>query len=189
MILTDREIQIAIDSKTIIVEPEPSDAAYSSTSLDLTLDKTLTLFKSGTDGIEKCIDPSASGFNHERVLSEVTEQLTIDPIRGFDFPPRTLILAWTVEYIELKSHSRLAARVEGKSSLARLGIGIHLTAPTIHAGFSGQIRLEMVNHSSIPVKLKAGMRICQLIFEQTVGTPVRGYRGRFAGQTASERKG
>jgi dCTP deaminase len=189
MILTDREIQIAIDSGAIIVEPEPSDAAYSSTSLDLTLDKTLTLFKNRTDGIETCIDPSAKGFNHEKVLSEVTQQFTMDAERGFDFPPGTLLLAWTIEFIELKSHSRLAARVEGKSSMARLGIGVHLTAPTIHAGFSGQIRLEMVNHSSIPVKLKPGMRICQLIFEQTIGTPVRGYRGRFSGQTAAERKG
>lgn len=189
MILTDREIQIAIDSKSIIVEPEPSDAAYSSTSLDLTLDPILTLFKTRTNGIETCIDPSATGFNHERVLSEVTEQLTMDPVRGYDFPPGHLILAWTAEYIELKSYSRLAARVEGKSSMARLGIGVHLTAPTIHAGFSGQIRLEMVNHSSIPIKLKPNMRICQLIFEQTVGTPVRGYRGRFSGQKATERKG
>src|SRR5258705_7222569 len=46
-----------------------------------------------------------------------------------------LVLAWTKEYVNLVSHNRLAARVEGKSSLARLGLGVHVTAPTIHAGF------------------------------------------------------
>ncbi|WP_352883362.1 hypothetical protein [Mesorhizobium sp. M1396] len=71
--------------------------------------------------------------------------------------------------VELTSHSRIAARVEGKSSMARLGIGVHLTAPTIHAGFAGQIRLEMVNHNTIPVKLKPGMRICQLILNRPWG--------------------
>ncbi|MER8511739.1 dCTP deaminase [Mesorhizobium sp. M1060] len=189
MILTDREIQIAIDSGAIVVDPAPSDVAYSSTSLDLTLDKTLTGFKQITAGLNLCIDPSIKGFDHEKVLSDTTEQFEIHPDRGFEFEPGKLILAWTREFVELKPHSRIAARVEGKSSMARLGIGVHLTAPTIHAGFSGQIRLEMVNHNTIPVKLKAGMRICQLIFEQTVGTPVRGYKGRFAGQTATERKG
>lgn len=189
MILTDREIQIAIDSGAIVVDPAPSDVAYSSTSLDLTLDKTLTLFKKLTTGLNLCIDPSIKGFDHEKVITSTTEQFEIHPERGYDFEPGEMILAWTKEYIELKSHSRLAARVEGKSSMARLGIGVHLTAPTIHAGFEGQIRLEMVNHNIMPIKLKVGMRICQLIFEQTVGTPVRGYKGRFAGQAAGDKKG
>ncbi|WP_244486858.1 dCTP deaminase [Aurantimonas sp. Leaf443] len=114
--------------------------------------------------------------------------MRIDAEQGYGFKPGQLILAWTKEYVQLKPHSRLAARVEGKSSLARLGIGVHVTAPTIHAGFEGQIRLEMLNHGRLPVKLKPAMRICQLIFEQTVGTPVSGYRGRFSGQTP-QRKG
>ncbi|MBZ0230531.1 MAG: dCTP deaminase, partial [Bauldia sp.] len=93
-----------------------------------------------------------------------------------------------VEYIDLKTDSRLAGRVEGKSSLARLGLGIHLTAPTIHSGFKGRIRLEMVNHGAMPIKLRAGMRICQLIFETTLGTPQRGYSGQFLGQSAPPAK-
>ena len=89
----------------------------------------------------------------------------------------------------MKPHARLAGRVEGKSGLARLGIAVHVTAPTIHAGFEGQVRLEMFNHGAIPVRLRAGMRICQLILEQTLGTPVKSYKGRFAGQTAAGKKG
>ena len=78
--------------------------------------------------------------------------------------------------------SRVAARVEGKSFLARLAIGIHVTAPTIHAGFNGPIQLEICNHGPLRVKIVAGMRVCQLIFEQTLGTPAKGYAGQFLGQ-------
>lgn len=189
MILTDREIQIALENGGIVVEPTPTDVQYSSTSLDLSLDSVLTSFKKPKAGVNLCIDPALTGYNHEDVLSDLGYEFKLDSDHGYDFQPQEMLLAWTAEYVELPYNSRVAARVEGKSSLARLGIGIHLTAPTIHAGFKGQIRLEMVNHNVLPVKLRVGMRVCQLIFEQTVGTPVRGYKGRFAGQKATEKKG
>jgi dCTP deaminase len=94
-------------------------------------------------------------------------------------------LAWTAERVSIPVNSRLAARVEGKSSLARLGIGIHITAPTVHSGFEGQIQLEMFNFGPNAVTLDTGMRVCQLIFEQTVGTPEKGYAGSFAKQAAT----
>jgi dCTP deaminase len=74
--------------------------------------------------------------------------------------------------------------VEGKSSLARLGLMVHMTAPTIHAGFVGQIQLEMYNLGPYDIVVAAGMRICQLIFELSLGTPAKGYVGQFAGQSA-----
>lgn len=185
MILTDREIQIALQHEAIIIDPLPDERAYSSTSVDLTLDSILSEFRDGTKGVDICIDPSSEGFNHDDVLADVTRQIRIDEAAGYEFSPGKLILAWTREFVHLKPHARLAARVEGKSSLARLGIGVHITAPTIHSGFNGQIRLEMINHGRIPVRLKPGMRICQLILEQTVGTPVSGYKGRFSGQTST----
>ena len=80
--------------------------------------------------------------------------------------------------------NRLAARVEGKSSLARLGLGVHVTAPTIHAGFVGTIQLEIINHGPMHIKLRAGMPICQLIFETTKGMPETAYKGQFSGQRA-----
>jgi dCTP deaminase len=86
--------------------------------------------------------------------------------------------------VTLVSHNRIAARIEGKSSLARLGLGVHITAPTIHAGFAGQIRLEMINHGKVPIRMRVGMRVCQLIFEQTLGTPEKGYQGQFSGQVS-----
>jgi len=96
-----------------------------------------------------------------------------------------------MERIQLPPASRLAARVEGKSSLARLGLGVHVTAPTIHAGFGATrdpdypgsaIRLEMWNIGPLRIKLEKGMPICQLIFEWVDGTPEKGYAGQLAVQ-------
>jgi len=92
------------------------------------------------------------------------------------------LLAWTRESVDLPIRSKLSARVEGKSSLARLGLAVHVTAPTIHAGFKGQIQLEIINHGAKEIILRPGMRICQLIIEATLGTPEKGYSGIFSGQ-------
>lgn len=123
-------------------------------------------------------------FNPEETLKQLTIPKTIDA-SGYALPPDHLVLGWTREYIELPTHARIAARVEGKSSRARIGLGIHITAPTIHAGFKGRVRLEMVNHGTYPILLSPRMPICQLVFEQTLGTPEKGYSGIFLGQTVS----
>ncbi|MGH6849201.1 MAG: dCTP deaminase [Methylocella sp.] len=181
MILTDREIQTAISRRTIIIDPAPAEKAYSSTSVDLTLDPNLRIFKPKTDGIDTIIDPSVDNFNAEKILKELTYLENI-PLDGYILKQNTLVLAYSKEYIDLRPCPKFAARVEGKSSLSRIGLSVHITAPTIHSGFDGRIRLEIVNHGHLPIKLKSGMRICQLIFEQTLGTPDRGYGGQFSGQ-------
>jgi dCTP deaminase len=68
-----------------------------------------------------------------------------------------------------------------------LGIAVHITAPTIHAGFKGSIQLEICNHGPLTVRLSHGMRVCQLIFEQTLGTPEKGYQGQFYEQGQHQR--
>lgn len=181
MILTDREIRIALEKEQIVISPVPSQEAFSSTSVDLTLDQVLTVYKNQTAGVERIIDPAAEGLDHEEVLAELTDQITI-PEDGYILDHGTLILGWTAENVTLPVNARLAARVEGKSSLARFGLEIHLTAPTIHAGFRGRIRLEIINNNKVPMRLSIGMRICQLIFEMTLGTPDHGYQGQFIDQ-------
>jgi dCTP deaminase len=180
VIFTDREIKLALDKKALIIEPRPGDEAFSSTSIDLTLDPVLTEFKKKET--DRYFDPGKPGYQLDKILEEETERIEITKAHRYELTPNRLILAWTAEYIDLRPSPRLAARVEGKSSLGRLGISVHITAPTIHAGFNGQIRLEIMNHGHLPVRLRAGMKICQLIFEQTLGTPEKGYGGRFAGQ-------
>lgn len=181
MILTDREIQTAISRGAIIIDPAPSEKAYSSTSVDLTIDENLSIFMPHKEGLETIIDPSAPNFNAEEILKDLTRPHKISS-DGFILKQKELILAYSKEYVDLRPDTKFAARVEGKSSLARIGLSIHITAPTIHAGFDGQIRLEIVNHGPLPIRLRVGMRICQLIFEQTLKTPERGYRGQFSGQ-------
>jgi dCTP deaminase len=184
LILTDREIQTAIDRRSIIIDPAPVEKAYSSTSVDLTLDPILTVFKEVPEGLDTAFDPSVDNFNAEKILRQLTEPKEISP-DGYRLKTKELVLGYTAEYIDLRQDTKIAARVEGKSSLARIGLSVHITAPTIHAGFEGRVRLEIVNHGHLPIKLKAGMRICQLIFEQTLGTPVRAYGGQFKGQKPS----
>jgi len=184
VILTDREIKILIERGLIGVEPPPAESAYSSTSVDLTLDPVLSVFKDIVAGLEQVVDPSIAMSANDAIIQQLTERTQIDDA-GYLLAPRKLILAWTREYVNLKFDARLAARVEGKSSLARLGLAVHVTAPTIHSGFEGQIRLEIINHGPLPIRLRSGMRVCQLIFEQTLGTPERGYRGQFSGQSVA----
>ena len=184
MILTDREIQTAIGSGDIIIDPPPVERAYSSTSVDLTLDPILSVFKKAKPGIASTIDPSIDGFNAEDIIKELTTSETI-PDAGYTLNMKELVLAYTAEYIDLRKDPKIAARVEGKSSLARIGLSVHITAPTIHASFEGRVRLEIVNHGHLPILLKKNMRICQLIFEQTLGTPAKAYIGQFKGQKPS----
>lgn len=183
MILTDREIKIAIKNDTISISPQPPAEAYSSTSVDLTLDDTIRVFKPHDNGLDVVVSPNKPGYKFNSIIAELTETATI-PESGYILSPQKLILAWTAETVNLRNLSRIAARVEGKSSLARLGLAIHVTAPTIHAGFQGRIQLEVINLGPVPIRLTTGMRICQLIFEQTLGVPEAGYVGQFQGQTS-----
>jgi dCTP deaminase len=183
LILTDREIKNSINGGLIIIEPAPADDAYSSTSVDLTLASTIRIFKESATGLEQAIDPKVAGYKVIKLLEGITSTLEIDAKKGFVLAPQTLLLAWTQERIELREHGRVAARVEGKSSLARVGLGVHVTAPTIHSGFTGPIQLELINHGPLSIKLSVGLPICQLIFEQTLGMPDRAYQGQFLGQT------
>lgn len=179
MVLTDREIQAVLQSRQIVIKPLPDQSAYSSTSLDLTLSKVFQEWKS--TAAKQIVCPTAKGYKFKDFVAAFSQR-KIMTRGGYVLIPGVFLLGWTRETVELPTYSRLAARVEGKSSLARLGIGIHVTAPTIHAGFKGPIQLEICNHGPLKVKLTNGMPVCQLIFEQTLGTPDKGYRGQFYGQ-------
>jgi dCTP deaminase len=175
VILTDREIQLAIRKEQISILPIPSLDAYSSTSIDLRLGDRLTIFKDdiNSGAIEHVIDPTRN-YNAEREIKRLSDELIIGS-DGFILHPNKFILGWTLEKVTLPMMARVSARVEGKSSLARLGLLIHFTAPTIHSGFDNLIRLEIMNHGVVPIRLRKEMKICQLIFELTFGTPEKAF--------------
>lgn len=201
MILSDRELQFALDRKQFGVSPRPLATAFASTAFDLRLDGKLSIWD--TDKLkadpamgvaELCFCPTDPGFNVRKVIRERTRvhDLQLDGV--YRMPPRGssalgFLLGWTLEKLRIPHSSRLCARVEGKSSLARLGLGVHVTAPTIHAGFGmGQdlegdcLQLEIWNVGPLPIQLAYGMPICQLIFEEVHGTPNQGYQGQFLDQ-------
>lgn len=192
MILSDRETLAAIARDALKITPKPPAEAWSSTAVDLRLAPQLVIWKRpGGHGVEAVVCPSSPDYDFEVVRNTYSERLEI-PQDGFTFKSQSFLLGWTLEKISLPHQSRLAARVEGKSSLARLGVGVHITAPTIHAGFgfkqgdpkySGSpLQLEMWNVGPLDIKLTAEMPICQLIFELVDGTPDKGYAGRFTVQ-------
>jgi dCTP deaminase len=167
----------------------PALGAFSSTAVDLTLAEELRVWRAGTVPTPIRIRPGVPNFNLVQVLEQLTEPLRIG-MDGHEVPAGTLVLGWTVERVKLPHRSRLAARVEGKSSMGRLGLGVHVTAPTIHAGFGDKegdpdypgtvLQLEIWNINRVPIILDPGLPICQLIFEEVHGTPEKGYTGRFA---------
>ena len=191
MILSDRETQAARARGAIRITPDPEPAAWSSTAVDLTLDEPLSCWLvSKAQGGQLLICPHGTYFDFAALSRQFGHEVQLGK-QGYVVEPFSFLLGWTVERIQLPHTARLAARVEGKSSLARLGLGVHITAPTIHAGFGvsedpqhlgNSIRLEIWNFGPFRIKLERGMPICQLIFEWVDGTPEKGYAGRFAVQ-------
>jgi dCTP deaminase len=191
MILSDRENKLALKRDYIRITPTPPDTAISSTSIDLTLDEQISFWNPPAKGAEPLVVyPHHPEFDVTRLLREHGTTLRMPPA-GFILKPGAFVLGWTAEQLCLPYTSRLAARVEGRSSLARLGVGIHVTAPTIHAGFGfteepgypgTRIRLEIWNCGPLAVCLQKGMKVCQLILEEVHGTPDKGYEGIFATQ-------
>jgi dCTP deaminase len=193
VILCDREIKAALERGSIRITPDPRAEAslWSSTALDLRLGEQLAAWDLSATGAPQSFSPADPAHDITGLIARFARPTPIPP-EGSPIVPGKLYLGWTLERIQLPHRSRLAARVEGKSSLARLGLGIHVTAPTIHAGFGysdieptflgNPIQLEIWNTGPLPIVLKPGLRICQLIFEQVDGTPEQGYAGQFATQ-------
>jgi dCTP deaminase len=191
MILSDREIRAALDRKSVRITPDPRQnaALWSSTAIDLHLANELAYWlHPSVGGVEVAVRPYHEDYNYAELIQQWGRQITI-PVDGHPVKPGAFLLGWTAERIQLPYQSRIAARVEGKSSLARLGFGVHVTAPTIHAGFGYKesdptfvgtsIQLEIWNVGPLTIRLQAGMRVCQLIFEEVHGTPDKGYEGQF----------
>lgn len=182
MVICDVELQAALRCGALIIEPQPGPAAFTTTAVDLLLGSEFKRWKTPAPGAQLTIDPSAAEFSLAGLAKDHMEPVPLDRDGSLVLNPREFVLGITRERIELPTDSRLAARVEGRSTLARLGLSVHITAPTIHAGFRGHITLEMANHGQLPLRLRPGLNVCQLIVEQVFGTPGRQMMGAFQDQ-------
>lgn len=184
MILCDAEIRAALKNGHIIIDPPPPLERISTSAVDLTLGADFKLWNSpGTaKGIEFSIDPFHEEFNYNELAAQYLANAITEKDGSVIIAPGEFLLNMTREKVQLPIEARVAARVEGRSQLARLGLGVHMTAPTIHAGFRGHITLEITNQGKLPLKLRPGLRICQLIFEQVFGTPTQEMTGIFQAQ-------
>lgn len=190
MILSNLEIQKALDEKRLVISPEPAprqptgnatdDCPYQTSSVDLRLAPEISYFK---EGLPLDINLSRGGF--AQLFGPMSESFRISQGQPFVLRPNHLVLGRTLERIELPivaNGQSLAARVEGKSSYARCGLLVHFTAPTIHSGFAGTITLELINLGPCNISLYPGAPICQLIVEAVLETPFRN-DSQFQGQS------
>ena len=184
MILSNVEIQKAIDEGRLVIAPDPQPRAceepncpYDTTAVDLHLGSALSIQRSGPFNYD-LRQPGIATF-----LSHNCDHIEI-PAAGYVLAPRVFVLGRTLEKVTLplKAGQSLAARIEGKSSFARCGLLVHFTAPTVHAGFDGTLTLEMINLGNAGISLFKEMPICQLILEAVAGDP-QVHPSQFQGQT------
>jgi dCTP deaminase len=183
VILCDHYIERAIQDGRFTVDPVPGPSQYNSSALDLRVGDDFLQWKAqlgDTEGITHNVTLDNISLHK---LSHLTEPLPVNPNGTVIIPPKAFVLVRTHEYIHLPLRSKLAARVEGRSKQARLGMGVHITAPTIHAGFRGKIVLEILNHGPFHLHVVPNKsRLCQLVLEQVNAVPQRGGSATFSNQ-------
>ena len=151
MLLSDRDIRSAIDSGRLSIDPFSPELVQPS-SVDVRIDRFFRLFDNHRYAH---IDP-------RQEQDELTRLVEVDPDEAFILHPGEFVLGSTYEQVTLPDD--LAARLEGKSSLGRLGLLTHSTAGFIDPGFSGHVTLELSNVATLPITLWPGMKIGQLCF-------------------------
>ena len=162
MILSDRTIRDAVGSGRIVIDPfDPGKVQPS--SVDLTLDRYFRVFRNHTRGV----------IDVKEQMDDLTEQVEIAPDGVFLLHPGEFVLGATAEKVGLPDD--LVGRIEGKSSLGRLGLLIHTTAGFVDAGFEGHLTLELSNVATLPITLYPGMKIGQISFLQMTTPADRPY--------------
>ena len=180
MVLSDIEISAEIRAKRLRFDPPIDELSgrIDSSALDLQLHEELIILpEEPVPGV--IIAPDAPGVSVMELLNSHGKPHSL--LQGaYTLKPHHFIIGKTLENITLPDH--LSARIEGKSTLARLGLSVHVTAPTVMAGFEGHLYLEMNNIGPFSIQLERGMKIAQLVLEHVGLPPSRGYQGRYQQQ-------
>ncbi|MEJ7707297.1 MAG: dCTP deaminase [Nocardioidaceae bacterium] len=151
MLLSDRDIQAEIQAQRVVLDPFDVDMVQPS-SIDVRLDRYFRVFENHR---YPHIDPAED-------QPDLTRPVEPEGAEPFILHPGEFVLGSTYEVVTLPDD--VAARLEGKSSLGRLGLLTHSTAGFIDPGFSGHVTLELSNAATLPIKLWPGMKIGQLCF-------------------------
>jgi dCTP deaminase len=151
VLLSDRDIRAELDAGRVLLEPYDKEMVQPS-SVDVRIDRYFRLFDNHKYPV---IDPAQE-------QPELTRLVEVEGDEAFVLHPGEFVLASTYEIVTLPDD--VAARLEGKSSLGRLGLLTHSTAGFIDPGFSGHVTLELSNVATLPIKLWPGMKIGQLCF-------------------------
>jgi dCTP deaminase len=163
MILSDGTLKKMISSGELGITPIQKNSVQPA-SVDCTLGRHFLIVE---DRQMQMIDMDSEIIYREYEADEIT------------IPPHSFLLATTEEYVKLPDD--LTAFVEGRSSIGRIGLFIQ-NAGWVDPGFEGQITLELYNANSLPIRLKAGRRICQLVFCKMDEAALSPYRGKYQGQ-------
>ena len=175
VILSDRSLRQQISDGRIVIDPL-DESLIQPSSIDVRISHLFRVFRNHTAGV----------IDVKRDMTGLTELVEIpeDGSEPFMLHPGEFVLGSTLERIGVPDD--LVGRVEGKSSLGRLGLLIHSTAGFIDAGFDGHITLELANVASLPITLYAGMKIGQVSFMQMTTSAERPYG---SGATGSKYQG
>lgn len=173
MILSDRSIRAAIEQGRILIEPfDPT--LVQPASVDVRLDSKFLVFR----------NTKRAYIDVKQPADDLMEMIEVGPDEPMFLHPHEFVLGNTVERVRVPDD--LVARLEGRSSLGRLGVVIHSTAGYIDPSFDGHITLEISNLANLPIALYPGMRIGQISFTQMTTPADRPYgpgRGsKYSGQ-------
>jgi dCTP deaminase len=167
-VLSDRDIRSAVQAGRVRVDPWDASCLQPS-SVDLHLDRDFRVFRNNR---YPYIDVRQS-------QPDLTELVSIEDDEPFILHPGEFVLGQTLEWVELPDD--LVARLEGKSSLGRLGLLIHSTAGYVDPGWKGNLTLELSNVANLPIALYFGMKIGQISFFQMTSAVERPYGSRDLG--------
>ncbi|KAF7769946.1 dCTP deaminase [Pseudoalteromonas citrea] len=161
MRLSDTHIKQAIEEQRIIIEPKPEEGMISGITLDLRLGNKFRVFQ---DHAAPYVDLSGPKDQLNAAMESImSDEIVLDENEAFFLHPGQLALAITYESVTLPAD--LVGWLDGRSSLARLGLMVHVTAHRIDPGWSGNIVLEFYNSGKLPLALRPNMKIGALSFE------------------------
>lgn len=167
MVLSDRDIKARLKKGDLKIEPADLSVQLGASSIDLRLGTRFRTFKTSNQSV---IDPT--NFNDKKIAEWEIDGSKIEEFefstlliadKPFVLHPNEFVLASLLERVEIPTD--LVGRLEGRSSLGRLGLQVHSTAGVVDAGYKGNLTLELANIGRLPIKLTPGMRICQLVLE------------------------